>query len=285
MSTKIKEIKPIEYSINGKLIAFNKPLVMAIVNITPDSFYDGGKFDSVEDVLHDIEEKINSGADIIDIGAASTRPGAKEIQHPEEWQRLQPVLNAVRKYFPRVFISVDTYNSETAYKSANEGADIINDVSGGNKDDKMFETISKLNLPYVLMHSKGKPASMQENPEYGNVVREVINSIRRKIELLETLNFSKIIIDPGFGFGKTVEHNYQLLKHLDEFKQLGFPILAGVSRKSMINSVIGTNPVTALNGTTVLNTLSILNGASVLRVHDVVEAKQVVDLLTYYKNV
>lgn len=285
MSTKIKEIKPIEYSANSKLIAFNKPLVMAIVNITPDSFYDGGKFDSVEDVLRDVEEKINLGADIIDIGGASTRPGAKEIHHHEEWQRLHPVLNSVRKHFPEICISIDTYNSETANKSANEGADLINDVSGGDKDDKMYEIISKLNLPYILMHSLGKPAVMQKNPEYANVVEDIYNALQTKIKLLENLNFSKIILDPGFGFGKSVQHNYQLLKHLSLFTDLGFPVLAGVSRKSMINAVIGTNPVTALNGTTVLNTLAILNGASILRVHDVVEAKQVIELIRYYKNV
>ncbi|MGZ3921583.1 MAG: dihydropteroate synthase, partial [Bacteroidia bacterium] len=273
MSFKNNEIKSIEYTCNGKTLTFSKPLVMAIVNLTPDSFYDGGRYSSVNDVLHDVEEKIKGGAAIIDLGASSTRPGAIEINEEEEWNRLQPVLNEIRKTFNDIFISVDTYRSSIAKKSAEEGVDIINDISGGNFDDKMFATMSQLQLPYILMHIKGTPADMQKSPEYIDVVKEVSEELELKIKKLQQLSFHKIIIDPGFGFGKTPEHNFQLLKALP---QIGgqFPTLAGVSRKSMINSIIKTNPVTSLNGTTVVNTIALLNGASILRVHDTLEAKQ-----------
>ena len=283
MMTKNSEINPIEYTCNGKTLTFIKPLVMAIVNITPDSFYDGGKYSDIKDVLRDISEKIEQGADIIDIGAASSRPNAKIVTENEEWQRLEVYLPEVRKAFPNTFISIDTVNSNVAKKSASLGADIINDISGGNLDPKMFETVAKLNLPYILMHMQGTPQTMQENPTYKNVVTEIKNEIDKKIEELKTLNFKKIIVDVGFGFGKTQEHNYKLLKNLQNFNQ--FPILAGFSRKSMINKVIGTSPVTSLNGTTVLNTIALLNGASILRVHDVTEAKQAINLVEFYKNV
>ena len=281
--TKNSEINPIEYTCNGKTLTFIKPLVMAIVNITPDSFYDGGKYGNVSDALRDIEEKVKQGADIIDIGAASSRPNAKVISEEEEWQRLEHYLLAIRKEFPNTFLSIDTFSASIAKKSANMGADIINDISGGNMDANMFNTIAELNLPYILMHMQGTPQTMQSNPTYTNVVSEIKNELDGKIENLKKLQFKKIIIDVGFGFGKTQEHNYQLLKNLQNFKQ--FPILAGFSRKSMINKIIGTNPVTSLNGTTVLNTIALLNGASILRVHDVTEAKQAINLVEFYKNV
>lgn len=284
MSTKIKKNIPNHYQINAKKLLFTKPLIMAIINLTPDSFYDGGKYSEVGDVVLDAEEKIKQGADIIDIGAVSTRPSAKEIDETEEWARLEPVLIELRKKFPEVFISVDTYRSGIAKKSAEAGADIINDISGGSLDDKMFEVISKLDVAYVLMHIQGTPQTMQQNPEYGDVVYEVKRTLEEKIEYLSQLNFGKIILDVGFGFGKTTEHNYQLLKHLPQFSELGFPILAGVSRKNMISKVIHTNPVTALNGTTVLNTIALLNGASILRVHDVTEAKQAIELVEFYRT-
>lgn len=285
MSTKIKENIPNPYQINAKMLSFAKPLVMAIVNLTPDSFYDGGKYSDVNDVLRDAEEKIKQGADIIDIGAASSRPNAKEIDEKEEWARLEPVLKELRKKFPQVFISVDTFRSTIAKKSSDLGADIINDISGGNLDEKMFETIAKLDAAYVLMHMQGTPQTMQQSPEYGDVVFEVKRELEQKVNCLTELNFKKIILDVGFGFGKNTEHNYQLLKQLPQFTELGFPILAGVSRKSMINKVIHTNPVTALNGTTVLNTIALLNGAQILRVHDITEAKQAIELVEFYKNV
>lgn len=283
MNIKNSEINLIEYTCNSKSLTFIKPLVMAIVNITPDSFYDGGKYSNISDVLRDIDEKLNQGADIIDLGAASSRPNAKIVAENEEWERLVMYLPEIRKKFPNTFISIDTTSAANAKKSADNGADIINDISGGNLDPKMFETIAKLNLPYILMHIQGTPQTMQVNPVYGDVVKDVKNELLLKIEELNDLNFKKIIVDVGFGFGKTQEHNYKLLKDLKEFNQ--YPILAGLSRKSMINKVIGTSPVTSLNGTTVLNTIALLNGASILRVHDVTEAKQAIDLVQFYKNV
>jgi dihydropteroate synthase len=284
MNTKINEKKTIEYSCNGKIIKFNKPLIMSIVNITPDSFYDGGKYDSESDVLKDVEEKINSGANIIDIGASSTRPNSDEITEKEEWKRLKDVLISVRANFPDILLSVDTYRASVAKKSAEHGIDIINDISGGNLDSLMFKTVADLNIPYILMHIQGKPKTMQNNPKYLNVVEEVKKDFESKINQLINLGFNKIILDPGFGFGKSLENNYQLLKSLNIFSSFNYPILAGVSRKSMINRVIGTNPVTALNGTTVLNTIALQNGASILRVHDAFEAKQAIELVEFYKS-
>ncbi len=284
MNTKINEKKTIEYSCNGKIIKFNKPLIMSIVNITPDSFYDGGKYDSESDVLKDVEDKINSGANIIDIGASSTRPNSDEITEKEEWQRLKDVLISVRANFPDILLSVDTYRASVAKKSAEHGIDIINDISGGNLDSLMFKTVADLNIPYILMHIQGKPKTMQNNPKYLNVVEEVKKDFESKITQLINLGFNKIILDPGFGFGKSLENNYQLLKSLNIFSSFNYPVLAGVSRKSMINRVIGTNPVTALNGTTVLNTIALQNGASILRVHDAFEAKQAIELVEFYKS-
>lgn len=284
MNAKITENITIDYTYNGKSLTFTKPLVMAIVNITPDSFYDGGKFDTVTDVLNDIEEKLKLGADIIDIGAASSRPNAIEISEEEEWKRLLLILSEARKQFPKTFISIDTYRSNIAKKSAECGADIINDISGGNMDVDMFGTIAKIGIPYILMHLQGTPQTMQLHPIYTNVVSEIKSEFEQKIATLKRLNFNKLILDVGFGFGKTTEHNYQLLNHLSDFNNLGFPLLAGLSRKSMINKVIGTNPVTALNGTTVLNTIALLNGATILRVHDVTEAKQAIELVEFYKK-
>ncbi|MCC6369505.1 MAG: dihydropteroate synthase [Bacteroidia bacterium] len=285
MNTKSSEIKSIAYSCNGKTLTFIKPLIMAIVNITPDSFYDGGKFGSSHDVLRDVEEKVKQGADIIDLGAASSRPNAVEISEEEEWKRLETILVEVRKEFPKVFISVDTYRASIAKKSAEHGADIINDISGGNLDFNMFDTVAKLDLPYVLMHMLGTPQTMQKQAAMKNALETIKSEFKLRIDFLEKKGFRKIILDPGFGFGKSVENNYQLLKELSAFQDLNFPVLAGISRKSMINKVIGTNPVTALNGTTVLNTLALLNGASILRVHDVNESKQAIELVEYYKNV
>lgn len=284
MNTKINEKKTIEYSCNGKIIKFNKPLIMSIVNITPDSFYDGGKYDSESDVLKDVEDKINSGANIIDIGASSTRPNSDEITEKEEWQRLKGVLISVRANFPDILLSVDTYRASVAKKSAEHGIDIINDISGGNLDSLMFKTVADLNIPYILMHIQGTPKTMQNKPKYLNVVEEVKKDFESKITQLINLGFNKIILDPGFGFGKSLENNYQLLKSLNIFSSFNYPILAGVSRKSMINRVIGTNPVTALNGTTVLNTIALQNGASILRVHDAFEAKQAIELVEFYKS-
>jgi len=273
------------YQANQKTLNFEQPLIMAIVNLTPDSFYDGGKYDSEKDVLADVSEKIKAGAHIIDIGAASSRPGAKEISEKEEWERLSKNLEEVRKEFPKIIISIDTYRSSIAKKSAELGADMINDIAAGDKDNKMFETMAALDIPYVLMHMKGDPETMQKDPLYSDVIGEVKSELQAKIIKLESLGFKKIIVDPGFGFGKNTEHNFKLLKHLPELNALNYPILVGISRKSMVNKVIHTSPVTALNGTTVLHTIALLNGAKMLRVHDVNEAKQAIELVQYYKNV
>lgn len=258
---------------------------MGIVNVTPDSFYDGGKYDSVKDILRDVEEKICQGAHIIDLGAASSRPNATEISEQEEWNRLKEVLPEVRRQFPEILISLDTYRAAIARKGAEHGADIINDIGGGSLDQTMFATIARLKIPYILMHIQGTPQTMQNQPFYKQVVKEVHDLLRAKLQQLTSLGAEKIILDPGFGFGKTLENNYELLKGLPEFLTLGYPLLAGISRKGMINKVIGTNPVTALNGTTVLNTIALLNGASLLRVHDVNEARQAVELVEFYKQV
>lgn len=284
MSTKINENIPNVYQIKGKSLSFDKCHIMAIINLTPDSFYDGGKYDSVKDVISDAEEKVKLGATILDLGAASSRPNSDEISAEEEWQRLEKPLKQLRQLFPDIFISVDTYRSDIAKKASHEGADIINDISGGNLDKEMFNTIASLDVAYVMMHMQGNPKTMQLNPHYGDVVYEVKQEFEKKIASLTALGFHKIITDVGFGFGKSTEHNYQLLKQLAQFTELGYPTLAGLSRKSMINKVIGTSPVTALNGTTVLNTIALMNGAKVLRVHDVKEAKEAVDLVTYYNQ-
>jgi dihydropteroate synthase len=284
MSTKITEITPIEYSCNGKLIKFIKPFIMGIVNLTPDSFYDGGKYSSATDVLRDVEEKLEQGAHIVDIGAASSRPFAQEISETEEWKRLEEVLRSIRKTFPDCLISVDTYRASIAKRSADLGADIINDIGGGNLDPAIFETVAALDLPYILMHIQGTPQTMQVDPHYQDVVMDIKEDFIKKLKVLENLNFKKIILDPGFGFGKNTKDNYTLLKGIEAFHPLGFPLLVGVSRKGMINKVIGTNPVTALNGTTVLNTIALLNGAAILRVHDVKEAKQAIELTEFYKQ-
>lgn len=273
------------YLTNGKQLSFNKPQVMAIINVTPDSFYDGGKFSSLSDVIKDVDEKIRQGATIIDIGAASSKPGAKPLTSKEEMLRLAEPLSLLRKEFPHVFISVDTYLAEVADMSISLGVDIINDISGGTLDDKMIDVVAKNDIPYVMMHMKGMPQKMQQNPTYEDVVTEVKSYFENTIHICKNKGFEKLIVDVGFGFGKSVEHNYQLLKHLEDFKTFQYPLLVGFSRKSMINKVIHTTPNTALNGTTVLNTLALSHGASILRVHDVKEAKQAIDLYSFYKSV
>jgi dihydropteroate synthase len=273
------------YLTNGKQLSFEKAQVMAIINITPDSFYDGGKFSSVTDIIKDAEMKIHEGATIIDIGAASSRPKAISVSVKDEIFRLREPLTKLRKEFPKMLISIDTYLSEVAEFAIDLGADIINDISGGELDNKMIGVVSKHQIAYVLMHMQGTPQNMQLNPTYENVVKELSDFYKSKIADCQSKGFEKLIIDVGFGFGKTIEHNYELLKHLHDFTEFGFPILAGLSRKSMINKVIHTSPVTALNGTTVLNTIALQNGANILRVHDVKEAKQAVDLFEFYKGV
>ncbi len=273
------------YQTNGKQLSFEKAQVMAIINITPDSFYDGGKFSSVTDIIKDAEMKISEGATIIDIGAASSRPNAVYISSHDEIERLKEPLMALRKEFPHIIISIDTNLSDVAEVVIDLGADMINDISGGEMDKDMLPLVAKHNIAYLLMHMQGTPQTMQVNPTYNNVVSDVFSFFEEKITLCKNLGLDKLILDVGFGFGKTTEHNFQLLKQLNDFATLDFPLLAGLSRKSMINKIIHSSAVTALNGTTVLNTIALHNGASILRVHDVKEAKQAIDLFEFYKKI
>lgn len=263
---------------NGRLLSCADPIVMGILNLTPDSFYDGGIYNSEKQVLLKVEKMLSEGAAIIDIGAESTRPGAARITEAEEQGRLLPVLQLIIKKIPGTIISVDTYRACTAKRAVESGASIINDISGGEMDKKMFETISTLKVPYILMHMLGTPQNMQINPQYSDVVTEVMNFFASRINHLKELGVHDIIIDPGFGFGKTPENNYSLLSNLDYFKILDVPILAGLSRKSMICKTLNVSTSEALNGTTALNMIALVNGANMLRVHDVKEAVEVANL-------
>ena len=269
-----------------EVLSVNNPIVMGILNITPDSFYDGGTLKTDTDILFRVEKMLSEGAAIIDIGAISTRPGANEVSESEELNRLTPVIDLISKKIPGTILSIDTYRSNIAKRAIETGAHIINDISGGNLDPKMFETIATLKVPYIMMHMQGTPATMQQNPQYTDVVADILDFFKVQIIKLNSLGVTdNIVLDPGFGFGKTVEHNFQILKSLQRFSETGFPVLAGLSRKSMVNKVIGTMPENALNGTTALNVLALLNGASILRVHDVKEAVQAIKLVNFYKSV
>lgn len=278
------------FEFNGKIMDFTSPRVMGIVNVTPDSFYNGsgeaGKRGSVEawklqtaNFLKIAEGLVEEGAYIIDIGAVSTKPGAAEVSIEDEKRRLLPVLKEVRKEFPEIVISIDTYRSEIAKMAAGEGADMINDISGGTFDALMLSAIVHLNIPYIIMHIQGTPSTMQQNPTYKDVVKEVGRFLLDQARKLQESGHNQVILDPGFGFGKTVEHNYLLLQNLDHLVKSGYPVLAGLSRKSMINRVLNIKPEEALNGTTVLNTIALLKGASILRVHDVKEAVEAIWLV------
>lgn len=257
---------------------------MGILNITPDSFYDGGQITGVDSALSLAEKMLNAGALILDIGGQSTRPGAKSINSTEEWNRIYPSLISIKKYFPDAIISIDTFHSEVAKNAIEEGASIINDISAGDFDKEMISFVLQSQVPYIIMHMKGSPENMQENPQYENVVSEVLNYFINKVSHLKMMGLNDIVIDPGFGFGKTIENNFSLLKNLSLFQILDCPILAGVSRKSMITKTLNITPTEALNGTTALNTISLLNGASILRVHDVAEAIEVNKLINAYQK-
>lgn len=261
------------------------PLIMGILNVTPDSFFDGGKFTSEIQWLEHTQQMIDEGADIIDIGAYSTRPGATNVSEQDEMERLVNVIKSVRKQFPELLISADTFRASIASKAIDAGANIINDISGGTMDDMMFSTIAKLNVPYILMHIQGTPQTMQQNPHYENVTEDVFAFFTSKLKELKELGVSKVILDPGFGFGKTLEHNYQLLENLEKFNSIGLPVLVGFSRKSMICKLLKIKPEEALNGTSVLNTIALEKGAKILRVHDVKEAKEAVMIVEYFKKV
>lgn len=271
-------------NLRGKLVTIDEPWVMGILNLTPDSFFDGGKFTNTKLAVQQCQTMIDEGARIIDIGASSTRPGAERLSPEEEIARLREPLSGIRKEFPEAILSVDTFQAEVARAAAGMGADIINDISGGTMDDEMAKAMGEIKLPYILMHIQGNPQTMQQNPQYENVFMEVSKFLSQQIRKFTEHVVADIIIDPGFGFGKTVEHNYELLNHLNDFRFLERPILAGFSRKSMINKVLNTKPEDALNGTTILNTMALQNGADILRVHDVKQAVEAVKIVTFAQN-
>ncbi|RLD78521.1 MAG: dihydropteroate synthase [Bacteroidetes bacterium] len=264
----------------GQLLDISKPVVMGILNITPDSFYDGGKYSEKEKVQQRLNQMIDEGATLVDIGAYSSRPGSTHISEKEELGRLIPVLELIVKFFPDLIVSVDTFRSGIASLVVNKyGVSIINDISAGELDHKMFETINKLQVPYIMMHMKGNPKNMQSNTQYKNMIKEIIAYFSKKVNKLKEIGVRDLIIDPGFGFSKTILQNYQLLKNLKQFEIFGFPILAGISRKSMIYNHLGIDAKNALNGTSILNTVALQNGANILRVHDIKEALEVINLV------
>lgn len=267
----------------GTLLNLTQPVVMGILNLTPDSFYDGGKY-SDADVLKQVEQMLHDGAGIIDIGGMSSRPGAAVISADEELQRILPHIQAIVKQFPQAIVSIDTIHAKTASETLQAGAHIINDISAGRYDAEMLNTVAEYKAPYIAMHMQGLPADMQHSPQYSNVLVELMEFMRERIAACKAAGITDVIIDPGFGFGKTVEHNYTLLRNLRSFDVFNLPILAGVSRKSMICKVLGVNPDKALNGTTAANTLALLNGAQILRVHDVKEAVEAVKIYKAYRG-
>lgn len=266
-------------NVKGCLVDLTIPKVMGILNLTPDSFHDGGTNSSIADALKKVLGMLEEGADFIDVGAYSSRPKADHISETEELQRLIPTLKAIVKEFPKAIVSIDTFRSNVASAAIYEGAHIINDISGGELDVKMFETVANLNVPYILMHMKGNPQTMLKEAKYIDVFREVLNYFLTKLKSLTEFGIKDVIIDPGFGFAKNPEHSFELLSRLDEFKTLDVPILAGLSRKSMIYKTLGTTSKDALNGTTAANTIALLKGANVLRVHDVKEASEAIKLV------
>ncbi len=267
---------------NGRLLIVNKPIVMGIINITPDSFYTGSRSHTIEEALQQAEKMLTEGATIIDVGGQSTRPASERISAEEEMERVIPVIETMRKNFSEVFISIDTYYATVAENAVAAGACIVNDISGGTMDEQMLSAVGKLRTPYICMHIQGKPETMQQNPSYENVVSEMLDFFIHQTEKCRLNNINDVIIDPGFGFGKTVAHNFQLLKNLGAFKMLDRLILAGLSRKATIYKTLNIKAEESLNGTTVLNTIALLNGANILRVHDVKEAIQAIRLIDSY---
>ena len=268
------------YSINfkGNLISLSRPVVMSILNTTPDSFFDGGKYNSIEKALKKVEKDLNQGATIIDIGGYSTKPGGNKVTIDEEIRRTIPYIEKIVDIFPEINISIDTFRGKVAALAIDAGAGMINDVSAWNIDKEMFETIKKYNVPYVLMHMKGEPKNMQDNPRYENVTKEIIKFLSEKLNMLNSIGISDVIIDPGFGFGKTNADNYKLLKNIEFLKVFKAPILAGISRKSMIYKTLKINKLDSINGTTALNMFALSKGAKILRVHDVKQAMECIYL-------
>jgi dihydropteroate synthase len=264
----------------GKLLSLESPLVMGIINITPDSFYKGSRFTGEDQILAQAEKMINDGADILDVGGQSTRPGSVMISADEELKRVIKNIEGIKTRFPDSIISIDSYHAKVAEEAIYAGASIVNDISAGQLDEKMLATVSKLNAPFIAMHMKGTPATMQEQAHYDNLLRDILDFFIQKKEQCRQAGIIDLLIDPGFGFAKTISQNFELLKNLSVFKMLDTPILVGLSRKSTIYKTLNISAEEALNGTTALNTIALMNGANILRVHDAREAKQAVKLFT-----
>jgi dihydropteroate synthase len=271
-------------NLKGKLLSLNTPAVMGIVNYTEDSFYDGSRCISDKDLLSKVALMLQEGADIIDLGAVSTRPGATEMNEKSEFHKIKSALEIIFEFYPNAVISVDTWHSSVAEMAISEGAAMINDISGGTFDDNMFSIIAKYHVPYCLMHTSAKPQIMQQMTSYQNIIAEMLQFFGRQIDVLKSLGVNDIVLDPGFGFGKSLEQNYFLMNNLQAFTTLNLPLLVGISRKSMIYKLLEVSPVDALNGTTVLNTVALMKGATILRVHDVKAAKEAVALTEKLKE-
>ncbi len=269
----------IVWRLRGRLVRRQAPLVMGILNRTPDSFLGASRLDRLEHVVQAADSMLSEGADILDLGGASSRPGAQEVPLEEERRRVLPAIEALRFRFPNALISVDTWRAAVAAEAVEAGADLVNDISAGRLDPDMFTRVATLGVPYILMHMQGQPRTMQQAPHYRDVVAEVVRYLGERLLAARQAGIADLLVDPGFGFGKTTAHNYALLRGLPALKQLGVPVLVGLSRKRMINEVLGTTPAEALNGTTVLNTMALQQGAVVLRVHDVRPAVEAVKLL------
>ena len=272
----------VQYSlnINGRLLNLSEPQVMGILNVTPDSFYSGSRKQTEDEIESRVRQIIGEGASIIDIGAYSSRPNADDVSPSEEMERLRKGLSVIQRVAPNAIVSVDTFRADVAKMCVDEyGVGIVNDISGGMLDKDMFATVAKLGIPYILMHMQGTPQNMQQNPHYDDVVKEVFMYFAEKVQRLRDLGVKDIILDPGYGFGKTVEHNYELMNHQEELLEFELPLLVGISRKSMIYKALGITADEALNGTSVLNTISLLKGANILRVHDVATCVEVVNLI------
>ena len=267
-------------NLRDKLMNFSVPKIMGILNITPDSFYDGGRYNSKEKIQRQIEKMIISGADVVDVGGYSSRPGAKDISIEDELNRVIPVIEIIKKKFPETIVSIDTFRSRVASEAIISGADIVNDISGGNLDSNMFQTVSKHKVPYILMHMKGNPENMMSKTNYENVTKDVCKYFSQRIKKAHSCGINDIIIDPGFGFSKTTQQNYELLNNLEFFKEFQRPIIIGISRKSMIYKTLNTTPEKALNGSSVLHTISLMKGANILRTHDVKEAVECVKIVS-----
>jgi dihydropteroate synthase len=273
------------YTLNckGRLLVLDKPVVMGILNLTPDSFYSGSRIEQ-SDVLKKAEQMINEGATILDIGGQSTRPGSDRLTAEEELKRVVPAIEAIKNDFPSVFLSIDTYHAKVAKETVAAGIDIVNDISAGELDASMLSTVAALKVPFIAMHMQGTPDTMQQNPTYENITREVVDYFIQKTSACKAIGIVDLILDPGFGFGKTITHNFQLLKTMEALQIFHVPILAGLSRKSTVWKTLLITPEEALNGTTVLNTIALTKGASILRVHDVKEAMETITLYEAYSQ-